>query len=225
MYPFSMNVVLVGAIAGLLHVFAGPDHLAALAPLSLRHPRGAVWTGAAWGAGHGAGVVLLGGLGIIARGAVRLDLLASRFEAVVGVVLLAIGLWAIRTATRLVVHTHPHAHGKDPHAHAHVHLRDAAHGEKAHDHHTHAAFGVGLIHGAAGAGHLLGVLPSLVLARSAAAAYLGAYLVAATIAMAAFGLVLGRVAAHGGARLLRGAMVACGGLSCSIGIAWIVRSW
>ncbi len=49
---------------------------------------------------------------------------------------------------------------------------------------------MGFLHGAAGAHHLLVVLPSLMLDWSEAAAYLGAYLVAAVATMAGVGALL-----------------------------------
>ncbi|MEK6607476.1 MAG: hydantoin utilization protein A [Myxococcota bacterium] len=229
-----MEIVLAGVVAGLLHAITGPDHLAALAPLALRAPGRALRVGAAWGLGHGAGVVLLGGLGLAVRGMAELDFLAARCEAAVGVSLVLVGLWAIRNALRVVVHAHPHAHGgasgdAHAHAHAHVHVRadaSAAHGDpRAHGAHTHAAFAVGVLHGAAGSGHLLAAIPSLVLSRAHAAAYLAAYLVAATASMATLALLLGRAALHRGPRVLRGSLLACGAAACVLGAAWTARAW
>ena len=48
-------------------------------------------------------------------------------------------------------------------------------------------FGVGLFHGMAGTGHLLGVLPSLLLSQVSAAVYLGMYFISAIGAMMGFG--------------------------------------
>ena len=57
-----MLTALTGALAGSFHVLAGPDHLAAVAPLALdRKSRGwmAGWT---WGVGHATGVVVVAAL-------------------------------------------------------------------------------------------------------------------------------------------------------------------
>ena len=58
---FSMIAILAGLAAGGLHVFAGVDHLAALAPLAVEAPSKAGRTGGFWGLGHGLGVVIVGG--------------------------------------------------------------------------------------------------------------------------------------------------------------------
>lgn len=73
-----------GLLAGLLHVFAGPDHLAALAPLAVRDPAQARRLGLSWGLGHGAGVVVLGLLGIVARRLVDVEALSAGSERLVG---------------------------------------------------------------------------------------------------------------------------------------------
>ena len=61
-----MHPALAGAIAGLLHVFSGPDHLVAVAPLALRKPALAFRVGTLWGLGHASGVLLLGGIVAVA---------------------------------------------------------------------------------------------------------------------------------------------------------------
>jgi len=54
-----LTVCLAGILAGLLHVFTGPDHLAALAPLSLQAKRRAWAVGFRWGLGHSSGVLVV----------------------------------------------------------------------------------------------------------------------------------------------------------------------
>ena len=221
-----MLAALTGALAGALHVVVGPDHLAAIAPLALVDRRRATRVGASWGLGHGLGVALLGLLGMAIRPFVALERLSAWSELAVGFLLVAIGLWALRRAARLVIHAHPHDHaGPTDHSHLHVHGPDEARDHAApaaHRAHTHAAVAVGMLHGAAGSGHLLGVLPSLALPPAEAAAYLVCYLLAAVGAMAGFGLLLGRVAAVAGPRVLRGLMATSGGLAVVVGLAWIV---
>jgi len=217
-----------GFAAGTLHVFAGPDHLAALAPLALRQRKTAMRTGAAWGLGHGTGVAIVGSLAIAARSAIDVEALSAYSELVVGVLLIAIGLWAIRKARKLVIHTHHHAHNDQhrEHAHPHLHAGGLKHEHPlAHARHTHAAFGVGILHGAAGTGHIFGVLPSLALPAPQAAVYLLAYLVAAVVAMAGFGAVLGAIAQRSGARTVRALMAASGAAAVGVGILWLANSW
>ena len=55
-----MFAVVAGLAAGLLHVFSGPDHLAAIAPLAADGDRGQWRAGLQWGIGHTTGVLLIG---------------------------------------------------------------------------------------------------------------------------------------------------------------------
>ncbi|MEL6182852.1 MAG: hypothetical protein AAFS10_28110, partial [Myxococcota bacterium] len=99
-----------------------------------------------------------------------------------------------------VHHHHGHAHDHHhAHSHPHVHIADPTVDDLDHPHrgtheaHTHSAFGFGLLHGTAGAGHLFGVLPSLLLAWDEAVVYLGAYLVAAVAVMSVFSWLVGLI--------------------------------
>jgi hypothetical protein len=219
--PAGMLSFLTGLVAGAAHVVTGPDHLAALAPLAVHDREQAVRLGALWGSGHGVAVVMLGLLAQLARGVVDIEALSAWSEFLVGFLLLGMGLWALRSATRLQIHQHTHHHDGDDHVHVHVHSADAAHTEAAHRGHSHAAAAVGALHGLAGGGHLFGVLPSLALSRPQAALYLLAYLVGAVASMALFGFTVGRAAALGGPRLIRGMLYSSAAAAIIVGIWWI----
>lgn len=219
-----MIATLAGLIAGSAHVLTGPDHLAAVAPLAVARPRAAAAVGARWGLGHGLGVALLGAVGLGFRHAVDLDAWSALAEAMVGFLLIAIGLWAWRRAARVVVHTHPHPSpdgAPHDHLHAHVGLDAADHDDAPHREHTHAPLWIGALHGAAGAGHLFGVLPALALPPVDAALYLGAYLIAAIASMSAFAALLGLVARRSGPQLLGGLLRATSAVSIAVGGIWI----
>src|SRR5690349_17576193 len=173
-----MISILTGLVAGAVHVWSGPDHLAAIAPLAVRRPRRAWVPGARWGFGHSAGVGIIGLLSLWLRGWLPVDLLSSWGERFVGVMLFGIGLWALRRALKQNVHAHEHEHGGDKHVHLHTHShKDATHHNRGDSHqHTHAPLGIGMLHGLAGSSHLLGVLPSLALPTTGQAiAYLVAF--------------------------------------------------
>src|SRR5687768_14257415 len=152
-----------GLVAGSAHVLAGPDHLAAVAPLaSVRRGLQAWRPGARWGLGHALGVGVVGGLAVLLRGVLPSGALASVSgwsERVVGVVLIGIGIWGVRRALATRVHAHAHSHGGPRHVHVHVHGDATEHDAPAAHVHTHAAFAVGVLHGVAGSSHLVGVLP------------------------------------------------------------------
>ena len=81
------------------------------------------------------------------------------------------------------------------------------------------------VHGAAGVGHLFGVLPSLALPPAEAALYLGAYFCGAVLAMSGVGLGLGLVARERSSVFVRGLMIASGLGALSVGAWWLITGW
>lgn len=193
-----LGAIFTGLVAGVLHVLSGPDHLAAVLPFAVSSPRRAARIGLFWGVGHGLGVVILGGVFLLTRQFLPIEELSAGAEILVGVLLVGLGLWAIRRSRVLVVHTHPHDHDADGgHAHPHVHLKDPTVGKPSHEEHGthlghhHSTFGFGFLHGVAGLGHLVVASPLVALGFASAGAYLGAYLVGGVAAMTVFALVVG----------------------------------
>mmetsp|Transcript_14680 Transcript_14680/g.20273 ORF Transcript_14680/g.20273 Transcript_14680/m.20273 type:complete len:230 (+) Transcript_14680:247-936(+) len=157
--------LVAGFAAGMLHVVSGPDHVAALAPLAVRNRLHAMRTGAVWGAGHGTGVLILGSLGIFARHLIDINFLSRWSEWFVGMMLLAIGLWAARQT--FILHRQGFGRTKrgslissssfsslpteplSPSEKGKVQLRDDT-AAAAPKHAGSTAFGVGVLHGAAG---------------------------------------------------------------------------
>lgn len=198
--------VITGLTAGAVHVVSGPDHLAAVAPIAAHQPKLAMKLGLRWGVGHSSSVAVLGLLGLAAREYVDIDLLSEWSEFAVGFVLVGVGLWGFRQASRLVI-----AQDKKP---------DSAE-RHAHQGHTHTAFFVGALHGAAGTGHLLGVLPSLALPVGQASVYLAAYVVGAILAMTGFGYLMGRIAGWGSLNNLKRVLCSTSLCAVGVGLAWI----
>jgi hypothetical protein len=213
-----MIPLVTGFAAGGLHAFAGPDHLAALAPIAVESTAKAGRIGAFWGFGHGVGVVMVGGVGLVLRSFIDVDAWSRWAELVVGFLLLAVGVWAVWRASHVEIHVHQHDHEAEVHEHVHAHDR-GGHG------HYHAAMGIGLLHGMAGSGPLFGVLPALALGTGQAIVYLAAYLVAAVLAMSGFAHMLGRVARKGGPVLVKRLMYGSGTLALVVGVIWIAGSW
>lgn len=220
----EVGALAAGFTAGLLHVVAGPDHIAALAPLAVRNRAQSVRTGAIWGSGHGTGVVILGSTGIGAKQFVDIHWISDRSEIIVGFMLLGIGFWALRQTLRLHslgfgsrrVHSHddeenaPDPNEKNIRIQEDVKLQHSA------------AFGVGVLHGAAGTGHLFGVLPSLALPPLQAIVYLVSYLIAAVMAMAGVGFILGSVGEYGGPRAILYMMGVSSLGAILVGLVWII---
>lgn len=189
-------LVAAGAVAAsVAHVFTGPDHLAAVAPLAVAKPARAWAVGAWWGVGHGLGVVALGVLTQVLFDGVQASSLSGWCEVAVGVLLVVLGIRALRW--------------RDDVTHAHRHR------------HEHGALGFGLLHGAAGGSHLLVALPALALAPTHAAVYLVAYLIGAVVAMGVFASACGRVVPI--ARLPDALRVA-GVAAVCVGIFWVTTA-
>ena len=156
----ALLIIAAGIGAGLVHVFSGPDHLAAIAPLAMKRVKSAWRTGMRWGIGHASGVAFVGILSLLLRGLLPVNLISNWSDRLVGAVLIGIGFWSLRKA--LLIHTHAHHHEGETHEHIHVHGRSGAraHAVKRHMH-THAAFGIGTLHGLSGSAHFLAIIPAL----------------------------------------------------------------
>lgn len=164
----ALVALTTGFGAGFLHVLAGPDHLAALAPVATADDRAAWRAGLSWGVGHTAGVVVVGALLVAFREVLPLEAISAWSERVVGVALVAVGVWGLKRA-------------RTPHVHAAVS--------------STPSFAMGTLHGLAGSSHLYGVLPALMFASSAdALVYLGGFGIGAIAAMTAYSAALGALA-------------------------------
>lgn len=185
---------LAGLAAGGVHVLSGPDHLAAVAPAACDAPSRAARVGAAWGVGHGVGVVAAALIARLVGALLPIERLSEGAETLVGLVLIALGvrtLWQARAA---------------PRAHA------AAQRE---------VFSMGALHGAAGAHHVLLAMPALVLDLPGALWYLAAYVVAAALTMSVTGAFLGAGLRRAGAASARRLHTAAGALALGVGLYWV----
>lgn len=223
-----MIIVIEGILAGIAHVVTGPDHLVGVAPLAVDRPdrvRPAI-VGATWGLGHGLGVAVLGVLGQTLLSAADVEIASVWAERLVGLVLIVLGLVAIKRARAVVIHEHVHRHGGDEHVHLHVHDHtEADHSKPGSHRHRHAAFGIGVVHGLAGAGHFWAVLPSLAMGRAEAATYIAGYIGASIAIMTAFGAVLGRAASTLGLNWLPRFLTAVGAVTVAIGLFWTAHAF
>src|SRR5262245_6938690 len=225
-HPIVLVASLAGALAGVIHVLSGPDHLAAVGLLA---NDGRSWrAGTHWGLGHSTGVMAVGLFALLLRGWLPIAALSSWSERMAGAVLIGIGVWGLHRAFGTRVHTHPHAHGPDVHSHPHTHAHglsaEAAHAATHHTH-THASFAVGVLHGLAGSSHVLGVIPALALPGLAASlGYLGGFGVGTVAAMTGFAMVAARIAARAqlrGSMAMRWLLSAWSTLALIVGIAWL----
>jgi hypothetical protein len=231
-----MIAILTGLLMGMLHVWSGPDHLVAIAPLAVRRPRRSWVPGLRWGIGHSTGVAIIGLLLLWLRGFISTEAVSSYSnqisswgERIVGIMLIAIGAWALRKAFRIHAHEHHHDHG-DHHIHLHSHSPHVPHEQaSAHQHHTHAALGIGILHGLAGSSHFFGVLPMLAFPTAGQrVGYLAGFAVGTIFAMATFSSVMGALAsrfAASSAKWYRGLLCACASAAMLVGCFWVWRNF
>ncbi len=213
--------ILTGFAAGAVHVVSGADHMVAMAPSAIKKPRIALMDGLAWGVGHSAGVLILSILGILAKDLINIDLMSSYAEFLVGISLLIVGMLAIRTSLRVNIHMHQHNHGEEmPHKHFHFHSL----GNKFHKSHTHAATGLGVLHGFAGASHLVAIIPALALPVVGAFAYLIAYLLGSVFAMGCVVLGISFATNKANKMFYPFLMRSIGGLSIVTGVFWLQKT-
>ena len=188
-----------GLAAGLLHVFSGPDHLAAVAPLAADGARRPWRTGLQWGVGHTAGVLLIATLLLFVKEQLPLTEISAYSERIVGAALIAVGGWGIWKAS---------GKGRTSHTHA------------------GASFAMGTIHGLAGSSHLFGVLPALAFsARADSMLYLGGFGIGAIAGMSAFTAGMGllsRGMSRNNQRRYDGVLYASSAAALVIGGFWLV---
>ncbi|BBN06102.1 hypothetical protein MPTK1_3g18390 [Marchantia polymorpha subsp. ruderalis] len=166
-----------GLAAGCLHTLTGPDHLAALAPLSIgRSKLESAAVGALWGCGHDAGQVLFGIVFLLLKDKLHLDLIRTWASRVVGLTLITIGGIGIMESQEMHVAL-VDGGGDDNIAQSETRVKPRR---------NVATFATGVVHGLQ-PDALLMVLPALALpSRVLGAAYLGMFLVGTVIAMGSY---------------------------------------
>ena len=206
-----------GLAAGALHTLTGPDHLAALTPLTIGRSRlHSTLLGGLWGMGHNTGQVIFGMLFLLLRERLNLSILEVGSKALVGATLLFIGAMGAREALSPEgTHSHSHSHGLAPAEDAAGHMHSHSHGSSGESHaHAHvdaegswgdaiarlmsratgrfaaATYATGLVHGLQ-PDALLVLLPALALPRASAVAYLATFLLGTVAAMASYTAFIG----------------------------------
>lgn len=241
--PYSTALLL-----GSLHAFEA-DHMAAVTSFAVRRPglRDSVRFAVRWAAGHGGAIVLVGAT-LLFLGVRLPESTEHWLERLVGLVMIGLGLWTIRGAARLHAHTHTHGSAEHAHvhshpdaAHAHAHAAHAAHashaatargGEDAHAHphahpHAHASTAVGLVHGLAGSGGAVALIPVVGFESPLrGVVFLLLFAVGTIAAMAVYGLIAGvivRRTADSSVNWAQWLARVTGAATVVIGLVWLLR--
>ena len=185
------SAVVLGFVLGLRHAL-DPDHVIAVSTIVTSEPnwRRSSLIGSFWGLGHATSLLTLGGI-ILAFKINITELAASRLEIIVSVMLVGLGVYALRSARagfRLHAHKHTHGGATGGEVKEHVHLHTHQPRARPVHQHTHLLkfglrpYAIGLVHGIAGSGGL--ALLVMATAKTAAEGFL--YMVAL-----AFGALVG----------------------------------
>ena len=233
--------LLFGILASIIHVVAGPDHLAAISPLALNAKFRPWLIGMSWGIGHVAGMLLIGLVFFFFRELIPVDFISHNSERIVGLLLVAIGIWALIKVInyRRDNHAHAHAHTNTDgsayiHKHEHTHVQT-----KKHSHATDiarekqsywAAAAIGVLHGFAGVSHIVSMMPTLAFSNNyQAVLYLVGFGAGTIIAMVIFSFLLGILAKSATKQRKDTVFIsinAIAGLSAIfVGILWMWNTW
>uniref|UniRef100_A0A5B7AQ28 Uncharacterized protein n=1 Tax=Davidia involucrata TaxID=16924 RepID=A0A5B7AQ28_DAVIN len=177
-----------GFFAGCLHTLSGPDHLAALAPLSIGRTRlESAAVGALWGCGHDAGQMIFGLLFLLLKDRLHIEIIRTWGTRVVGFTLLVIGAMGIREASEVPAPCVALENGECD-VSVYENIENPTVGKKKIG---FATFATGIIHGLQ-PDALMMVLPALALpSRLAGAAFLGMFLLGTVVAMGSYTVFIG----------------------------------
>ncbi|GFY94574.1 high-affinity nickel-transport family protein [Actinidia rufa] len=178
-----------GFLAGCLHTLSGPDHLAALAPLSIGRTRTeSAAVGALWGCGHDAGQLIFGLLFLLLKDRLHIEVIRTWGTRVVGFTLLVIGAMGIREASEVPTTRVAFENGE---CDVSVYEALVNPGFVKKKKIGFATFATGIVHGLQ-PDALMMVLPALALpSRLAGAAFLGMFLVDTVFAMGSYTVFIG----------------------------------
>jgi sulfite exporter TauE/SafE len=156
-----LAILAIGFVIGLYHAVEA-DHLAAVSAI-VSERKSAIASsliGGLWGLGHTLSLFIVGGLVIFLKLQIS-ESLEAKLEAIVGVMLVALGANAIRKLFRSEkIHVHQHEHGGSQHVHLHAHEHETE--DVSHHGLSPRSLFVGMVHGLAGsAGLMLIVVPTI----------------------------------------------------------------
>jgi high-affinity nickel permease len=150
----TFSILSIGFVLGLQHATEA-DHLAAVSTIvsEKKNLLTASLVGGLWGIGHTISLFAVGVLVIFLKLQIS-GVTESRLEACVGLMLVLLGLNALRKLFKASrVHLHAHEHDGHLHSHVHVHRKDA--NEASHHRLSPRSVVIGMVHGLAGSAALM----------------------------------------------------------------------
>ncbi|MCA3014339.1 MAG: urease accessory protein [Myxococcaceae bacterium] len=216
----SLLTGLLGVALGMRHAVE-PDHLAAVSTLATeqRNARAGLLLGALWGVGHTLSLLLVGGTLAVLEAQMP-ERVAALLELLVAIVVVALGVRALRTSLAEGRAGAPstHRHGAVEHTHAapreHLHLCSWTFATR--------PLLVGLLHGLAGSGALTALVLAELPTTASRLGYIALFGAGSVLGMAlltgAAGVPLVRLARS--PRLATGLLGVAGALSIIVGLCW-----
>jgi hypothetical protein len=203
------NLISTGLLLGAFHVLT-PDHLSALSTLSVGGSWRSFHLGVRWSIGHSIGLLICTFIFIVMGGSLDLHSMSRYTDGFVGIGMVIIGGYGVLAAFRdrdygknkKILEGESklqHMEGQE----LNIHEGDKKQEEKPmffldisqnQSHQRVASLAIGILHGIAGPGGILGVLPAVEMIHwESSACYLGSFILASTLSMGAFAAFYGEM--------------------------------
>jgi high-affinity nickel permease len=165
------SILVFGFILGLKHATEA-DHLAAVSTIvsEKKNLFASSLVGGLWGIGHTISLFAVGLIVIFLKIQISEDL-ESKLEAGVGIMLVLLGLNALRKIL-LTKDLHVHAHEHKGHEHLHIHSHEKSSDQKWHHNLSPRSVVIGMIHGLAGSAALMLIIVPTIKSPYWAVAYI-----------------------------------------------------
>lgn len=158
-----LAVLGIGLVFGLKHA-TEVDHVVAVSTIVSQHRNvfHSALVGALWGLGHTASLLVIAAVVLSLRIGIP-ERVSGWLELGVAIMIVCLGLSALRRALRknADVHVHQHSHDGLSHTHVHFHEKETRHEPATHSQHSHVVSRlgwkpvlIGMMHGLAGSGAL-----------------------------------------------------------------------
>ena len=214
----TFSVLLIGFVLGLQHAIEA-DHLAAVSTIvsEKKNLVTAALVGGMWGVGHTISLFVVGALVIFLKLQIS-ETVEARLEAVVGGMLIVLGINALRKLFSAgKIHVHAHEHGEREHVHIHAHQDEPS---ESHHRFSLRSILIGMVHGLAGSAALMLLIVPTIASPTLALLYILIFGVGSIGGMMAMSFLIGlpiHFSANKFVFLNRGIRLAAGVFSLGLG--------
>ncbi|HKP69436.1 MAG TPA: hypothetical protein VJV05_09140 [Pyrinomonadaceae bacterium] len=184
----TLSVLLIGFMLGLQHAVEA-DHLAAVSTIvsEKKNLLTASLVGGLWGVGHTISLFAVGVLVILLKLQIS-ETTEAWLEAVVGGMLILLGINALRKLFTEKVHVHVHEHGEREHIHIHTHKAAT---EESHHRFSFRSVAIGMVHGLAGSAALMLLIVPTIASPAIALLYILVFGIGSIGGMVAMSFLIG----------------------------------